>query len=366
MTITRRNLLAGGLSALALGGVARWALAARGARAGSRVAGSCAAPHPLPDDLVLYALGDFGQPGDVRARVMDALARHAALRAPAAILLLGDNFYPDGVSSIDDPRWRAEIEEPFAATNVDAPILAILGNHDHNGSTSAQVEYSRTSSRWRMPAARWTREFASRSSDAHEPLVELFALDTQPMRLSGSECDEQTRWLERELARSRARWKLVLGHHPALSYGEHGPCSTIGGALDALLARQVVTAYVAGHEHDQQLIESAAGWSQIVSGASSAPRPTTGRGDGSRFASVEPGFACLIARPQGFWVEFVGADSGVLACLSLARPGNASTSASAVATPRDAERSDPREPDGSRSDVHARRAAEPHMTAAPH
>ncbi len=280
------------------------------------MAGACKAPEPLPDDLVLFALGDWGKPGQVRTRVLEAVARHAQRRAPSAVLLLGDNFYPRGVNSAEDPRWRTEIEQPFAAAGIEAPILAILGNHDHDGSTQAQIEYSQHSPRWHMPSALWIKEF--QQGDAQ--VLDLFALDTQAMRLSNAERHEQIEWLETGLRNSRARWKVVLGHHPAFSYGKNGPSRTIGAALAPLLSRRGVSVYLSGHEHDQQLVQSAAGWAQIVSGASSAPRPATGRGDGSRFASAEPGFACLIARRNGLWVEFVGTASGELGCFDLGDP----------------------------------------------
>ena len=45
------------------------------------------------------------------------------------VVLLGDNFYEDGVASVDDPQWQTKFEDPYA--NIDLPFYAVLGNHDH-------------------------------------------------------------------------------------------------------------------------------------------------------------------------------------------------------------------------------------------
>ncbi len=47
-------------------------------------------------------------------------------------------------------------------------------------------------------------------------ISEFFALDTNEISVA------QTLWLKDELEKSRARWKLVYGHHPIYSAGTHG------------------------------------------------------------------------------------------------------------------------------------------------
>jgi acid phosphatase len=46
--------------------------------------------------------------------------------------------------------------------------------------------------------------------------VQVFALDSTTLDAT------QVKWLTRELARSRARWKVVLLHHPLYSSGRYG------------------------------------------------------------------------------------------------------------------------------------------------
>src|SRR3712207_2516338 len=102
MSLSRRNFLLGslgGAGALLIG------------------CGSSLPPYqppvrrvPVPligDEVRLAVFGDWGV-GDTSqlgvAQGMDRAA--AALGGLHGGLLLGDNFYPRGVSSEDDPRWR--------------------------------------------------------------------------------------------------------------------------------------------------------------------------------------------------------------------------------------------------------------------
>lgn len=51
----------------------------------------------------------------------------------------------------DDPRFNQTFEAVFTAAALQVPWFLCLGNHDWNGNTSAQVEYTKVSERWNMP-----------------------------------------------------------------------------------------------------------------------------------------------------------------------------------------------------------------------
>ncbi|WP_240167878.1 hypothetical protein [Streptomyces noursei] len=42
---------------------------------------------------------------------------------------------------------------------------------------------------------------------------------------------EQRAWLDGALRASRARWKIVLGHHPCLDNGKHGSAGACTGPV---------------------------------------------------------------------------------------------------------------------------------------
>src|SRR5262249_880700 len=154
-----------------------------------------------------------------------------------------------GVSSTDDPLWASVFERAYAASRFSMPFYAALGNHDHRGDVRAQVEYSAKSTRWRMPAPYYSfvRELSPDDS------VEFFVLDPTPIRSHDPSAAEQVRWLSDRLERSRAIWRVVVGHHPIVSGGAHGGSDVVSDAIRGLLVAHGVNVYVSGHDHDLQL-----------------------------------------------------------------------------------------------------------------
>ena len=97
------------------------------------------------------------------------------------------------------------------------------------GSIEAQIAYTAKSPRWRMPA----RMFSWSELLPDGGLADFFFIDTTPVydgthgwRTTFVPLEtfvvEQFRWLRRELAASKADWKIVVGHHPVFSGGAHG------------------------------------------------------------------------------------------------------------------------------------------------
>jgi len=144
-------------------------------------------------------------------------------------------------------------------------------------------------------------------------------LDTTPIRLGDRVADEQIRWLEDKLARSKAHWRIALGHHPLVSAGASGGSTTVRELLDPLFDRYGVDLYLSGHDHDLQLLATDAGYLQVVSGAGSSPREV-GRRDESLFAETGPGFAWILASDKELWIQFVSASRGPRFTHCLSRP----------------------------------------------
>ena len=63
--------------------------------------------HPADQRVRVVAFGDFGEPGDDAGLPQVAAAINAIhQQQPFHLgLTLGDNFYPRGVKSFDDPHW---------------------------------------------------------------------------------------------------------------------------------------------------------------------------------------------------------------------------------------------------------------------
>lgn len=255
-----------------------------------------AAPVRSPPRLQLLAFGDSGigtqDQFDVAARMQDV----CRTRGCDFVLHTGDIFYPRGVQTADDPVFRTQFEEPYAPLGI--PVYLALGNHDHYGNPQADIEYTRKSPShaWILPARYYT--FAAAG-------VRFLALDTSMPD------DEQLRWALGVLQQSRARGErfvVAFGHHPRQSYGAHGMADVEVPALAQWLDRILcwrVDAYIAGHDHDLQVLKPRCGVRQIVTGAAAQLRPVQ-HGPLADFGSSELGFLHATIDRDGLHGDILG------------------------------------------------------------
>ncbi len=201
--------------------------------------------------LEFLVVGDWGTGGQLQKTV--AAGMQQVIRSSGAvqfILSTGDNIYPNGVTSEDDGQWKTKFETPYSGITL--PWWAILGNHDHRGSTDAQIRYSSRNPRWNMPGKTWHNEFAV------NPVTKLsvIALDTTPLLQKEDGWREQLEWLEQTLAATTSKWKVVAGHHPLRSYGHYGDSLFLVKNVKPLLDTYGVHLYCCGHDHDVQAIKN--------------------------------------------------------------------------------------------------------------
>ncbi len=296
---TRRELLTGFATAAALA-----PLAAASAR-------SILAPG-----LAFLAVGDWGRDGASHQRDVAArMGERAAAIGSAFTVSVGDNFYNTGVQSITDPQWRTSFEDVYTAPALRTPWYVALGNHDYRGVPQAQVDYTRTSPRWRMPARYFTQSFTAPDGQR----VDLFVLDTSPMVKrydSAKEADQlranvesqdapaQLRWLDAALGRSTAQWKIVAAHHPVFSGGTgHGSTPELIAEVKPLLERHGVQIYLNGHDHDLQHIVVGP-VTYVCTGAGSETREVN-RIAGTVFCSDRSGFTAYRIAGERMTVEFI-------------------------------------------------------------
>jgi len=282
----RRSFIGGALAGLALPALARAAALSE-------------------SGLDFLAIGDWGERGSRgQRRVASAMAGAARRSAPKFVLALGDNFYPTGVASADDPHWRVSFDAVYTDPALGCPWYAVVGNHDHEGDIKAQIERSRTDARWRMPARFYTMTQAVPDGG----IAEFFCLDTTSIInpvTSPPDSDDQLGWLDRALAESRADWKIAVGHHPVFSGGAHGNTLELVDTLKPIFERHRVAAYLNGHDHDLQHIV-AGGIHYVTCGAGSQTRKTR-KIDGTLYAASKLGFMAASLNSSALAFEFVGA-----------------------------------------------------------
>lgn len=239
-----------------------------------------------------------------------------AIRFAATV---GDNFYERGVASTKDAQWKRKFENVYDAKRFPFPFYAVLGNHDWAGNPRAQIAYAKTpGTRWRMDNFWYQRTFfASAKPQRNEkPLADFFFIDTDLWNLGQEKlAHTQLAWLEKSLMGSRARWQIVVAHHPLFTDGMHavdGDLPNLRAKLLPLFARYGVDAYLSGHDHDLQRIQTPKSKTLfLISGAGGQVRRRLTHNFGPFYAAV-PGFLSLSIGTQKMQGKFLNAKNQTL------------------------------------------------------
>lgn len=256
-----------------------------------------AAPAGSADSVTFFVIGDWGREGTKNQTNVAALMSDvAAATPPVAVLSCGDNMYPNGLNSTDDPLFDRSFRNVYNGNLDGVPWYAVLGNHDYGDGFWTLCERDeredcdrgphhqlgdslhRRDSRWNMPDKNYVKRFGG-------GLVDVFFIDTNPMIseyrnadwnpwnkniLEAEDWRESLDTLDRRLSESDALVKLVVGHHPTRSNGDHGPNLDLVEHLEPILNSHGVVAYFSGHDHDMEHLKTDdMQFHQIVSGAGS-------------------------------------------------------------------------------------------------
>jgi hypothetical protein len=279
------------------------------------LAGCGPAPAGEAFALSLLAVGDTGEPprqrayGDPGLRVAEALAAEDARQRVDGLVLLGDNFYPDGLRASElkkrlrenvvgrfcrfvtlTPRGRGSLADacPAELAANPVPLYVVLGNHDydHEGSPSLQrelvPEYVES---WRMPSG---------AAQAYElgSGVSLVLVDSNPPAIEGAAAE-----VARALAGSRGPWRIVAAHHPIAPTDEERDLAYERLMLRALERSGVpVQLFLAGHDHNLQAFagEPPSAALHVVAGSGSDVRSLPAKRGAARkrlFGAESLGFA---------------------------------------------------------------------------
>ena len=262
-----------------------------------------------------FILGDVGT-GDKKQYEVAAAMEERCLsleKKPDGILLLGDNFYQDGVPSLSDNRWQNMIFTPYGTPCLkDIPLFPALGNHDYKGNIKAQISMSKREKRWLMPHRFYSFSFSD--------LIHFSVLDTNKMDL----CFSKERCtidflLDRLAHKEKYKWQVVLGHHPILNSSEkyQNPMLVAANlrslALGYLLCHKA-DAYISGHVHLLEHIkDKECGLTHIISGGGGASlydlkKPSSREG----FAAKTHGFVDLTASKSALLFVFVNEKNQVI------------------------------------------------------
>lgn len=251
---------------------------------------------PAGKPIRVLAFGDFGTGSAAQKQTAAAMVAYHKTHPFDFGLTLGDNFYPRGLTSPDDPRWQTQWEQLYSPMHI--PFYAVLGNHDWSGSDSpaAEILYSAKSQSWRMPSPYYTFTAGS---------VQFFAFDTPAVD------EAELKWLDEELTKSTAQWKVVYGHYHIYS-ATRGDNKELIARLMPILKRDHVDVYLNGHDHNLQELKPEGGVHFFVSGGGGAGLYEMNPYDRSVFRQKVNGFTVLEADDKTLAISFVGTDGSEL------------------------------------------------------
>lgn len=248
-----------------------------------------------PYALYFMALGDWGRNGeDKQLEVGKQMGEWANSHRNNFVISVGDNFYPAGVVSEQDPLWHYSFENVYTSHSLQCDWFSVLGNHDYKSDPDAQIRYNKVSRRWKMPARYYTKE-ASLGANKGKALFVM--IDT--MQLLGEEGNENKEkhlsWIKSSLAAasSDVKWKIVVGHHPGYTVGpriKNNDTLAIRAALTDIFEEYKVDVYLSGHEHSLQHLKPNGYTNHFVSGAGSDLTDVSANIPYSKFQASENGF----------------------------------------------------------------------------
>jgi len=252
------------------------------------------AVKPAKKDLLLrfVSVADTGTGAKGQYAVADAMKFYHRQNPYDLVVLAGDNIYNNG----EIEKIRAVFERPYQALlKKGVKFQACLGNHDiRTDNGEPQVKYPG----FNMQGKRY---YTFRRNQ-----VQFFALDTN----GNADWEKQLPWLEQELKRSDAPWKVVFGHHPIYASGAYGSNSKFIQTFTPLFQKYGVQLYINGHEHHYERTRSIDGTTYLVTGGGAGTRPV-GRSEWTEYSESRLSFAAYEVFPDRIEVSAIGTDKRV-------------------------------------------------------
>jgi len=203
------------------------------------------------------AIGDAGRGDDAQYAVSAQMQTYRTVFPYDFVVMLGDNVYDGGTPQ--DYRLKFELPyKPLLDEGVN--FYATIGNHDDPN----QPSYAPFHMEGRRYYTFAPPSLVSRLVGAS---VRFFMIDTE--RLDR----EQLAWIDREMGKSDAEWKIPIYHRPIYTSGRYAsPARLLRAALEPIFLRHGVTASFSGHEHFYERTKPQHGITYFISGGAGSLR----------------------------------------------------------------------------------------------
>lgn len=217
-------------------------------------------PARTEGTLSFLVLGDWGRKGAFnQSEVAVQMGRIGEKLDIDFVVSTGDNFYDNGLTGNQDKAFVESFTQIYTANSLQKQWYSVLGNHDYRGNAEAQL-----SQQLRKIDSRW---LCLRSFIVNAELAEIFFVDTTPFvqsyftKAEGHTYDWRgigsprsyianlIKDLKLALSESKAKWKIVVGHHAIRSIGHHGDTEELVSKLHPILKANNVDFYMNGHDH---------------------------------------------------------------------------------------------------------------------
>ena len=281
-----------------------------------------ALPDIPEDNLNFFLANDLGRNGYYEQKTIAELMGKIAEQVDIEFVVApGDIHHFNGVASTDDPLWMTNFELIYSHPDLMIDWFTLCGNHEYRGNTQAVLDYSRVSRRWMINGRYYSKLF-----ELDKEMAEIFFIDTTPLieRYRTNEdkypdaglqnIDEQMRWLESALAGSKAKWKIVTGHHPLYAQTEKSKseCEDMRRHVEPLLNKYKVDMYLCGHIHNFQHIQPAGSQvDYIVNSAGSLARKVQPI-EGTKFCNDNAGFTLFSMNDQTITFYMINGQGKIL------------------------------------------------------
>ncbi len=223
--------------------------------------------------LRFVSLADTGTGTKSQYAVAKAMTRYQSQNEFNLAILAGDNIYNHG----EIEKINAVFERPYQPLlKQGVKFHACLGNHDiRTDNGEPQVSY---------PGFNMQGRYYTFRRDS----VQFFALDTN----HNAEWKNQLIWLDQELSRSDAPWKIVFGHHQIYSSGNYGLNQPFIKVLTPIFKKHGVQLYINGHDHNYERTRTINGTTYLICGAGAGVRPV-GRSAWTEYSASKLSFAAF-------------------------------------------------------------------------
>ena len=199
---------------------------------------------PMKDGSVKFAvIGDTGSGTQQQRDVGAMMIKYHAMFPFEFVLMMGDNLY--GGEAPQD--FEKKFAEPYKALlDQKVKFYATLGNHDQ----ALQVNYEN----FNMNGKEYYRFTKGK--------IAFYSLNSNYMD------KKQVQWLEDELGRETAEWKVMFFHHPPYSSAKkHGSDGQLREVVEPIFLKYGVDVVLTGHDHVYERIKPQKGIYYFVSGA---------------------------------------------------------------------------------------------------